>query len=107
MKPEAGGNWTLFEPWWSRIMVSGISEAQAQRFLAWGARGDVLLVTELVPGKSSQIRGWMSCAALVAHLLGRPYWVWTAHQLYCKLSAEMTNVAFNPLSPKSVTPRLR
>lgn len=95
IKLESNGSWTLFEPWWSRILVSGISAGEAQRFLAWAARGDVLRVVEHIPGKSSQLRIWMTCGALVAHLLGRSYWVWTPHQLYRKLRAEPGAVPVN------------
>jgi len=48
----------------------------------------VLNVREAVPGHVSQVRGWMTCAALASYLLGRPYWVWTPHGLYKLLLRE-------------------
>ena len=88
LRPERGGEWTVFEPWWTRLVTATISSEQARKFLRWGAEGDVLLVRESIPGDSSQVRGWMNCAALTVHLLGRPYWVWTPHQLYRRLVQE-------------------
>jgi hypothetical protein len=85
LRPEPGGEWTVFEPWWTRLVTATISSEQARKFLRWGAEGDVLLVRDSIPGDSSQVRGWMNCAALTVHLLGRPYWVWTPHQLYRRL----------------------
>jgi hypothetical protein len=80
--------WTLFEPWWSRLMVASITREHALKYLLWAARGDALLVQEHVPGRGSQLRGWMNCAALVSYLLGRRYWVWIPHELYKHLSRE-------------------
>lgn len=88
LRPAAPGEWTLFEPWWSRLLTATVTTQQATQFLRWGARGDVLLVKEAIPGKSSQVRGLMTCAALAAHLLGRPYLVFTPHQLYKVLVRE-------------------
>jgi hypothetical protein len=88
LRSEADGLWTVFEPWWKRMVVATIRSEQARKFLRWGAQGDVLLVRESVPGHSSQFRGWMNCAALTVHLLGRRYWVWTPHQLYRQLLRE-------------------
>jgi len=88
MRPEKDGEWTLFEPWWRRLLTATISSAQARKFLLWGARGDVLLVREAIPGCGSQVRGWMTCAALSSYLLGRKYWVWTPHGLYKLLMRE-------------------
>jgi hypothetical protein len=88
MRPEPGGEWTLFEPWWHRLLTATITSEQARKFLLWGARGDVLLVREAIPGRGSQVRGWMNCAALASYLLGRPYWVWTPHGLYKLLLRE-------------------
>lgn len=88
MRPEADGRWTLFEPWWHRLLTATITSVQARKFLLWGARGDVLLVREAIPGRGSQVRGWMTCAALASYLLGRPYWVWTPHGLYNLLLRE-------------------
>ncbi len=82
MRPAGPDEWTLFEPWWHRLLTATITSQQAKKFLLWGARGDVLLVREAIPGRGSQIRGWMNCAALAAYLLGRPYWVWSPHGLY-------------------------
>lgn len=88
MQPAAAGEWTLFEPWWHRLLTATITSEQARKFLLWGARGDVLLVREAIPGRGSQLRGWMNCAALASYLLGRPYWVWTPHGLYKLLLRE-------------------
>ena len=88
MRPAGRGKWTLFEPWWHRLLTATIPSDQAKKFLLWGARGDVLLVREHIPGRGSQVRGWMTCAALCSYLLGRPYWVWTPHGLYSRLLRE-------------------
>ncbi len=88
LRPEREGEWTVFEPWWTRLLVATITTDQAVKFLRWGAHGDVLLVREAVPGHSSQLRGMMTCAALAAHMLGRTYFVWTPHQLYRRLIRE-------------------
>lgn len=88
LHPEASGDWTVFEPWWTRLLVATITPEQAAKFLRWGARGDVLLIREAVPGGSTQLRGLMTCAALAAHMLGRTYFVWTPHQLYRRLIGE-------------------
>jgi len=88
MRPARPGEWTLFEPWWHRLLTATITSEQARKFLLWGARGDVLHVHEAVPGSGSQVRGWMTCAALASYLLGRKYWVWTPHGLYKLLLRE-------------------
>jgi hypothetical protein len=88
MRPAGLGQWTLFEPWWHRLLTATISSEQARKFLVWGARGDVLHVREAIPGAGSQVRGWMTCGALAAYLLGRKYWVWTPHGLYKLLLRE-------------------
>jgi hypothetical protein len=88
IRPAGPGEWTLFEPWWNRLLMSTITSEQARKFLLWGARGDVLHVREAIPGRGSQIRGWMSCATLTSYLLGRSYWVWTPHGLYKLLLRE-------------------
>ena len=88
MKPAGPGEWTLLEPWWHRLLATTITSEQARKFLLWGAQGDVLHVREAVPGRGSQLRGWMTCAALASYLLGRPYWVWTPHGLYKRLLRE-------------------
>jgi hypothetical protein len=88
MRPVGDGNWTLFEPWWTRLLTATITSEQAKKFLQWGAFGDVLLVREAIPGHGGQVRGWMNCAALAAYLLGRPYWVWSPHALYRRLVRE-------------------
>lgn len=88
MRPTLDGEWTLFEPWWTRLLTATITAEQARKFLLWGARGDVLLVREAIPGHGSQVRGWMTCAALAAYLLGRRYWVWTPHGLFKLLLRE-------------------
>ena len=84
-------HWVIFEPWWSRIMLCSLTEAEAAKFHQWARRGVTLVVREHIPGKSMQMRGWMSCAALIAHLLGRGYWVWTPRQLYKRLVREGNN----------------
>lgn len=88
MHPAENGKWTLFEPWWTRLLTATITDEQAKKFLRWGALGDVLLVREAIPGSAGQIRGWMNCAVLATYLLGRPYWVWTPHGLYRRLVRE-------------------
>ncbi len=88
LRPAGPGHWTLFEPWWHRLLTATITSEQARKFLLWGARGDVLHVREAVPGRGSQVRGWMTCAALASYLLGRKYWVWTPHGLYKLLLRE-------------------
>ena len=88
MRPEPSGSWTIFEPWWQRLLTATITAEQAQKFLAWAATGDVLLVREEIPGNGSQIRGWMNCAVLVSFLLGRGYWAWTPHRFYRQLARE-------------------
>lgn len=88
IRPAAPDEWTLFEPWWRRLLTDTITSMQAKKFLLWGARGDVLLVRESIPGRASQIRGWMNCAGLASYLLGRPYWVWSPHGLYKLLVRE-------------------
>lgn len=88
MRPAGNCEWTLFEPWWTRLLTATITNEQAMKFLRWGALGDVLLVREAIPGSGSQVRGWMNCAALASYLLGRPYWVWTPHALYRRLVRE-------------------
>lgn len=88
LRPAAPGQWTLFEPWWHRLLTATITPEQARKFLIWGARGDVLHVREAVPGRGSQVRGWMTCATLTSYLLGRRYWVWTPHGLYKLLLRE-------------------
>src|SRR3954470_5653073 len=97
MRPGASGQYILVEPWWTRMMISTLDAAQAQKFLLWGSRGDVLLVRERIPGAGSQVRGWMTCAALTAYLLGRNYSVWTPHGLYRRLLREPAVRRVNPL----------
>jgi hypothetical protein len=97
MRPGAAGEYILVEPWWTRMMISTLNAAQARKFLLWGARGDVLLVRERIPGAGSQMRGWMTCAALTAYLLGRNYPVWTPHGLYQRLLREPAVRRVNPL----------
>jgi hypothetical protein len=82
LRPAGPGQWTLFEPWWNRLLTATVTSEQARKFLIWGARGDVLHVREAVPGRGSQVWGWMTCATLASYLLGRKYWVWTPHGLY-------------------------
>lgn len=88
LKPDMAGTWTLFEPWWTRLLVRTVSTDQALRFLTWAAMGDVLLVEEHVPGRGRQLSGWANCASLAAFVLGRGYWVWSPHALFRRLAAE-------------------
>lgn len=88
MRPEQNGTWTLFEPWWRRLMTASLTAEQARKFLAWAAAGDVLLVRESIPGSGSQIFGWANCAVLVSFLLGRGYRTWTPHGFYRRLKRE-------------------
>lgn len=88
LKPNADGSWTLFEPWWTRILIRTISTDQAVQYLRWATMGDALLVEEDVPGRGSQIRGWSNCASLAAFVLGRSYWVWSPNALYRRLLSE-------------------
>jgi hypothetical protein len=94
---RGSGGYLLVEPWWHRMMISTLTPAQARKFLIWGSRGDVLLVRENIPGAGSQVRGWMTCAALTSYLLGRDYRVWTPHGLYLRLLREPGVRRVNPL----------
>jgi hypothetical protein len=85
IKREPNGLWTLFEPWWTRVLLASITTPQAAQYLTWATHGDVFLVKAEIPGKSSQLRGMMTCGALIAHMLGRTDMVWTPHQLYKRL----------------------
>ncbi|HVZ23837.1 MAG TPA: hypothetical protein VG871_22340 [Vicinamibacterales bacterium] len=98
MRPEPDGRWTLFEPWWHRLLSTSLSVEQARKFLVWAAAGEVVAVREHIPGRGSQIRGWMTCAGLVSYLLGRPYWVWTPHRFYTLLQREMNVWRVDPLA---------
>lgn len=95
LKPNTDGTWTLFEPWWTRLLVRTISTDQAVRFLTWATMGDVLLVEEDIPGRGSQIRGWTNCVSLAAFVLGRPYCVWSPHALYERLRSEARTQAID------------
>jgi hypothetical protein len=88
MRPTTGGNWLLVEPWWSRMMVTILTPAEAVRFLRWGDTGDILRVREAIPGSGNQFRGWSNCAALISFVLGRSSWTWTPHGLYRQLLRE-------------------
>lgn len=70
MRPTGTGSWVLVEPWWTRLMVTVLPSTDAVRFLRWGAAGDMLRITEAVPGKGNQLRGWSNCAVLMSFLLG-------------------------------------
>jgi hypothetical protein len=82
------GRWILFEPWWTRMLLTVLTLDEAVKFLRWGATGDILQVREAVPGHGNQVRGWANCAVLTAFLLGRSYRTWTPHGLYRRLKAE-------------------
>jgi hypothetical protein len=73
MRALGDGGWLIVEPWWSRMLVSVLTAEQAARFLRWAAEGDILRVTEWIPGRGSQLSGWSSCAVLTRLLLGRSY----------------------------------
>lgn len=88
LKMVGDDHWVLFEPWWTRIMVTALTMDEALKFLRWGAVGSILKVEERIPGDGSQTRGWANCAVLISLMLGRSYWTWTPHGLYKKLSAE-------------------
>ncbi len=88
LKPNTNGSWTLFEPWWTRLLVRTISTDQALRFLSWALMGDVLCVEEDVPGRASQFRGWANCVSLACFVLGRSYCVWSPHALFKRLRSE-------------------
>jgi hypothetical protein len=88
LKPNPDGTWTLFEPWWTRLLVRTISTDQAVRFLTWAAMGDALLVEEDVPGRGNQFRGWANCVSLAVFVLGRAYCVWSPHALFKRLRSE-------------------
>jgi hypothetical protein len=98
MRPEPDGQWTLFEPWWHRLLATSLSAEQAHRFLIWAAAGEVIAAREHVPGRGSQIRGWMTCAGLVSYLLGRPYCVWTPHRFYKLLRREVNVWRVDPFA---------
>jgi hypothetical protein len=80
--------WLLVEPWWTRMLVSVLTQDEALEFLRWGTTGDILQVREAIPGHGNQVRGWSNCAVLISFLLGRSYWTWTPHGLYRRLVAE-------------------
>ena len=40
--------------WWTRLVTAQITEEQAKKILRSGAQGNVLLVREGIPGRSSQ-----------------------------------------------------
>lgn len=88
LKVDGDDQWIIFEPWWTRIMVTTLAIDQATRFLRWGALGHILKVTERIPGNGSQSRGWSNCSVLTSLMLGRSYWTWTPHGLYQRLLAE-------------------
>ena len=88
MRRIADDTWLLFEPWWSRLMLTTINDAEAGKFLRWALRGDMLDVQEAVPGTASQTRLWFNCAVQVSFLLGRGYWTWTPNGLFRRLRDE-------------------
>lgn len=88
MRPIDTANWILVEPWWTRLMVTLLSLADAVKFLRWGACGDILRVREAVPGRGNQARGWSNCAVLCSFILGRASHTWTPHGLYRQLCCE-------------------
>jgi len=88
LKMVEDDQWVLFEPWWTRIMVTTLGIDEAVKFLRWGAVGSILRVTERIPGNGNQWRGWSNCSVLTSLMLGRSYWTWTPHGLYERLAAE-------------------
>jgi hypothetical protein len=85
MRAIEGGSWLLVEPWWTRLMITVLSPADALRFLRWGDTGDMLRVRESIPGNASQMRGWSNCAVLTAFMLGRSSRAWSPSGLYEEL----------------------
>jgi hypothetical protein len=88
IRPVNHEQWLLFEPWWSRLMVSTLNTEEAVQFLKWADAGAVLRVTERIPGTGSQLRGWSNCAVLAAFLLGRHYWLLSPNTLFKRLAEE-------------------
>ena len=88
MRPIDTAHWILVEPWWTRVMVTLLSLADAVKFLRWGACGDILRVRESIPGRGNQARGWSNCAVLCSFILGRASHTWTPHGLYRQLCGE-------------------
>ncbi|HEV7283287.1 MAG TPA: hypothetical protein VGN75_00415 [Kaistia sp.] len=88
--------WLVLEPWWARTPITVLPYSGARRFLRWAAMGDMLAVREESPGRSSQLRGMMTCAALLTHMLGRPYQILTPHALYRRLLAEPETQIVDP-----------
>lgn len=85
IRPLSGGNWLLVEPWWTRLMITVLSPADAMKFIKWGGTGDMLRVREEIPGKASQIRGWSNCAVLTSFVLGRSSRAWSPSGLFKEL----------------------
>ncbi len=71
------------------------ARAAAENIIPTTTGAAQLLVGEAIPGSSNQVRIWVNCANLVAHLLGRPYWIWTPHQLYRRLLEEADTCHLN------------
>jgi len=88
MRMVDDSRWILFEPWWTRMLLTELTLDEAVKFLRWGASGDILQVREAIPGNGNQVRGWANCAVLTAFLLGRSYRTWTPRGLYRRLMAE-------------------
>lgn len=93
-----GGQWVVFETWWTRIFVAAVTSAEATRYLLLAAKGEMVLVPEHIPGTGGQVRGWMTCAGMIAYMLGRPYWVWTPSGLCRKLKSEATAKPIDPIA---------
>ena len=88
IRPVNHEQWLLFEPWWTRLLISTLDTDKAVKFLRWADAGATLLVRERIPGTGSQLRGWSNCAVLATFLLGRSYWLLSPNTLYRRLKSE-------------------
>lgn len=41
MRPAEICKWTLFEPWWTRLLTATVTSEQIEKLLRWRALGDV------------------------------------------------------------------
>lgn len=93
LRRERPNQWTLFDPQWTHAIVRTIDDAEAEKYMRRARRGDLLSVDPIAP---TRIDGLMNCARLCTHMLGRRYWVLTAHQLYRRLVAEPSTKLRHP-----------
>lgn len=96
LRPVEANRWLVLEPWWARTPITVLPCSGARQFLRWAVMVDMLAVREESPGRSSQVRGMMTCAALLTHMLGRPYQILTPHALYRRLLAEPETHVVDP-----------